>query len=217
MVEDDDAFAEGLARGLRLEGFTVERAATAGEALSAGSAGPGPDVVLLDAGLPDLDGFEVCRRLRRSSDVPILLLTARSEEEDRVRGLEWGADDYVVKPCGLRELVARIRAVTRRHRREPAPVLAAGALTLDQRCRRVTLGEREVDLTPIEFRLLSLLLSEPGATFEREDILERVWGHTWYGPTKTLDVHVASLRRKLGDPAWVQAVRGVGFRLAPPG
>lgn len=217
MVEDDDAFAEGLARGLRLEGFTVERAATAGEALSAGSVGPGPDVVLLDAGLPDLDGFEVCRRLRRSSDVPILLLTARSEPEDRVRGLEWGADDYVVKPCGLRELVARIRAVTRRHLRQPAPVLAAGALTLDQRCHRVTLGESEVDLTPIEFRLLSLLLSEPGTTFERDDILERVWGHTWYGPTKTLDVHVASLRRKLGDPAWVQAVRGVGFRLVPPG
>ncbi len=218
LVEDDDSFADGLMRGLRLEGFSVRRAATALEALDGGLLGDGElDVVLLDAGLPDIDGFEVCRRIRHHSDVPIVMVTARSEEGDRVRGFDFGADDYVVKPFGLRELVARMRAVTRRASREAPGPLRVGGLELDRRTHRAALAGVKLDLTPIEFKVLCLLASDPETVFERQEILERVWGHAWYGPTKTLDVHVASLRRKLGNPAWVQAVRGVGFRLVPVG
>jgi len=214
LVEDDDAFAESLVKGLHLEGFDVQRVATGGEAVRA----PAADVVLLDVGLPDIDGYEVCRRLRAGSSVAILMLTARGAEPDRVRGLEFGADDYVVKPFGLRELVARIGAVTRRRAPGPAapPVLRVGDLEIDPRGHRAAVAGRDVDLTPIEFKLLALLASEAGTVVERQSILEQVWGHPWYGPTKTLDMHVASLRRKLGHPGWVQAVRGVGFRLAPP-
>ncbi|HLF40737.1 MAG TPA: response regulator transcription factor [Acidimicrobiia bacterium] len=216
LVEDDDAFAEGLTRGLRLEGFSVRRAATASQALDGGSLEAGEaDIVLLDAGLPDLDGFEVCRRIRARSTVPIVLVTARSDEEERVAGFECGADDYVVKPFGLRELVARMRAVTRRAGREFPATVRIGSLEVDARTRRAMLAGSELDLTPLEFKVLALLASDSESVFERQDILERVWGHAWYGPTKTLDVHVASLRRKLGDPSWVQAVRGVGFRLVP--
>ena len=213
LVEDDDAFADPLVKGLRLEGFDVQRVASGREAVGAGT----PDVVLLDVGLPDMDGYEVCRQLRQRGEVAILMLTARSAEPDRVRGLELGADDYVVKPFGLRELVARIGAVTRRTGTvsgRPA-VLSVGSLQVDLRSHQVTVAGREVALTPIEFKLLALLASEAGAVLERQFILEQVWGHPWYGPTKTLDVHVASLRRKLGDADWVQAVRGVGFRMAP--
>jgi DNA-binding response OmpR family regulator len=213
LVEDDDAFAEPLVKGLGLEGFVVQRVASGGEAVTAQA----PDVVLLDVGLPDMDGYEVCRRLRAASDVAILMLTARSAETDRVLGLELGADDYIVKPFGLRELVARIGAVTRRTGPGAgrATALRVGELEIDLRSHRVGIAGREVGVTPTEFKLLVLLASEPGAVLERQFILEEVWGHPWYGPTKTLDVHVASLRRKLGDPGWVQAVRGVGFRLMP--
>jgi DNA-binding response OmpR family regulator len=213
LVEDDDAFAEPLVKGLGLEGFVVQRVASGGEAVTAQA----PDVVLLDVGLPDMDGYEVCRRLRAASDVAILMLTARSAETDRVLGLELGADDYIVKPFGLRELVARIGAVTRRTGPGAgrATALRVGELEIDLRSHRVGIAGREVGVTPTEFKLLVLLASEPGAVLERQFILEQVWGHPWYGPTKTLDVHVASLRRKLGDPGWVQAVRGVGFRLMP--
>jgi DNA-binding response OmpR family regulator len=213
LVEDDDAFAEPLVRGLRLEGFEVQRVASGCAAVSA----PASDVVLLDVGLPDMDGYEVCRRIRAASDVAILMLTARSAEPDRVLGLELGADDYIVKPFGLRELVARIGAVTRRTTpgNDRPLSLRVGDLEVDSRSHSVTVGGRHVALTPIEFKLLVVLASEPGAVLERQSILEQVWGHPWYGPTKTLDVHIASLRRKLGDPGWVQAVRGVGFRLTP--
>jgi DNA-binding response OmpR family regulator len=212
VVEDDDAIAAPLVRGLTRDGFTVERVATGAGALDAAT----PDVVLLDLGLPDLDGFEVCRRLRERSDVPIIVVSARGEEVDRVVGLELGADDYLVKPFGFRELVARIRAVTRRTggRRElPGEPLTVGALEVDLRTRRVRVDDREVALTPKEFDLLALLAADPGAVRTRDEILETVWDPHWYGPTKTLDVHVASLRRKLGRPELIETIRGVGFRL----
>jgi DNA-binding response OmpR family regulator len=215
MVEDDDAIAEPLARGLEREGFEVARASTGTAALTAS----GYHVVLLDLGLPDVDGFEVCRRLRAASHVPIIVVTARGDEVDRVVGLELGADDYIVKPFGFRELVARIRAVTRRSQTRPDEdgPRALGPLTVDRKTHRVTLDDEEVALTPKEFDVLALLASEPGTVFTRTHILEEVWDAHWYGPTKTLDVHVAAVRKKLGDPAWIETVRGVGFRLVVPG
>ena len=214
VVEDDDAIAVPLSRGLEREGLDVTWAATGTAALEA----EGFDVVLLDLGLPDLDGFEVCRRLRAVSEVPIIVVTARGDEVDRVVGLELGADDYMVKPFGFRELLARIRAVTRRvqPRTDDAAPREIGALLVDRRTHRVAIGDEEIALTPKEFDLLALLAEEPGAVFERGRILEQVWDPHWYGPTKTLDVHVASLRKKLGDPAWIETVRGVGFRLVDP-
>jgi len=219
LVEDDDTIAGPLAKGLERAGFVVRQVRTGTEALEA----PEPDVVLLDLGLPDLDGNEVCRRLRAHSDVPIIVVTARSDEVDRVIGLELGADDYIVKPFGFRELIARIRAVTRRRAPQalgegpPGAVqVQVGALTIDRRTRRVTVAEDEVPLTPKEFDLVALLAEDPGAVFTRQRILETVWDPHWYGPTKTLDVHVASLRRKLGGSGWIETVRGVGFRLSSP-
>jgi DNA-binding response OmpR family regulator len=215
MVEDDDSIAEPLARGLEREGFEVARASTGNAALTAS----GYHVVLLDLGLPDVDGFEVCRRLRAASHVPIIVVTARGEEVDRVVGLELGADDYIVKPFGFRELVARIRAVTRRSqtRVEDDGASSLGPLTVDRKTHRVTLDGVEAALTPKEFDVLALLASDPGTVFTRNHILEEVWDAHWYGPTKTLDVHVAAVRKKLGDPAWIETVRGVGFRLVVPG
>jgi two-component system, OmpR family, response regulator RegX3 len=210
IVEDEDAIAQPLAEGLRRDGFEVERAATGAAALEA----PEPDLVLLDLRLPDIDGLDVCRRLRERSDVPIIVVTARGEEADRVVGLELGADDYVVKPFGLRELVARIRAVTRRGReRSRRGVFEAGGLEVDVRTRRARLGGRELDLTPKEFDLLTALVRDPGAAVSRRRLLEDVWETSWYGSAKTIDVHVAALRRKLGDASLIETVRGVGFRL----
>jgi DNA-binding response OmpR family regulator len=210
IVEDEDAIAEPLAEGLRREGFEVERAATGAEALAAAPV----DLVLLDLRLPDLDGLDVCRELRERSSVPIIVVTARGEEADRVVGLELGADDYVVKPFGLRELIARIRAVSRRAREEPEDrVVRVGDLEVDERARRARLGGRELELTPKEFDLLAALARDPGAAVSRRRLLDEVWQTSWYGSTKTIDVHVAALRRKLGDPAWIETVRGVGFRL----
>jgi two-component system, OmpR family, response regulator RegX3 len=214
VVEDEDAIAEPLASGLAREGFEVTRVATGGEAL----ASPVPDVVLLDLRLPDMDGYDVCRALRERSDVPIIVVTARGEEIDRVLGLELGADDYVVKPFGFRELLARIRAVTRRTagRSEERVPLRVGPLEVDERTRRVKIDRKDVELTPKEFDLLALLAADAGAVITRRRLLEEVWDTHWYGPTKTIDVHVASLRRKLGDPSWIETVRGVGFRLHEP-
>ena len=212
VVEDDDAIAEPLCKGLVREGYTVGRARTGSEALEA----PAADVVLLDLGLPDVDGYEVCRSLRADSEVPIIVITARGQEGERVRGLDLGADDYLVKPFGFSELVARMRAVTRRAEGgRPAALesLVNGDLEIDRRSHRVRVGGDELTLTPKEFDLLALLAADPGAVRTREEILEQVWDPHWYGPTKTLDVHMASLRRKLGDPARVETVRGVGFRL----
>ncbi len=212
VVEDEDAIAEPLVEGLRREGFEVHRAATGEEALAA----PPADLVLLDIRLPDVDGYEVCRRIRARSDVPIIMVTARGEEVDRVVGLELGADDYVVKPFGLRELVARIRAVSRRSSgRAESARLVVGLLEVDVRARRAVLDGAELPLTAKEFDVLAVLAEEPGSVVSRRTLLERVWETTWYGPTKTIDVHVASIRRKLGDPGWIETVRGVGFRLRP--
>ncbi len=215
LVEDDDSIAEPLVAGLRREGFDVVRAATGAEALAAAE----PDLVLLDLRLPDVDGFTVCRELRARSDVPIIVVSARGEEVDRVVGLELGADDYVVKPFGLRELVARIRAVTRRtgERRthDGGDELVVGPLRIDLRGHRVSLDGAEVALTAKEFALLTLLAREPGAVVDRERILREVWHTTWYGSSKTVDVHVAAIRKKLGDPGWIETVRGIGLRLRP--
>jgi two-component system, OmpR family, response regulator RegX3 len=210
IVEDEDAIAEPLAEGLRREGFDVARAATGTEALAATPA----DVVLLDLRLPDLDGFDVCRELRARSAVPIIVVTARGEEADRVVGLELGADDYVVKPFGLRELIARIRAVTRRARGEHGGTpVRIRELEVDVRARRATLSGRDLELTQKEFDLLAALARDPGAVFSRRRLLEDVWDTRWYGSSKTIDVHIAAVRRKLGDPSWIETVRGVGFRL----
>jgi two-component system response regulator RegX3 len=214
LVEDDIGIAEPLAKGLEREGFEVIRAGDGQEALEA----PAADVVILDLRLPDIDGYEVCRRLRARSQVPIIMVSARGEEVDRVIGLELGADDYIVKPFGFRELVARIRAVTRRTGAplEHRAVLRVVDLELDRRSRRASRGGRELALTPREFDLLALLMEEAGAALPRTRIMEEVWDSHWYGPSKTLDVHVASLRKKLGDPRWIETVRAVGFRLGSP-
>jgi two-component system response regulator RegX3 len=217
VVEDDDGIAVPLVKGLEKEGFEVVRVATGADALAADE----PDLVLLDLGLPDIDGLEVCRRMRARSSVPIIVVTARGEEVHRVVGLELGADDYVVKPFGLRELAARIRAVGRRTAGASAvgrpasddDTVTLGALLVDRRAHRVTMAGEPVDLTPKEYDLLVFLAADPGRAWSRTEILHEVWDAHWYGPTKTLDVHVASLRRKLGDASWIETVRGVGFRL----
>lgn len=215
LVEDDDAIASSLIAGLQSSGMHVRRVSRGEDALSAEL----PDVVLLDVGLPDIDGFEVCRRLRAVSQVPVIMLTARTEEMDRVFGLEIGADDYVAKPFGLRELVARIRAVTRRAGSSDGTensAIVVGPLKIDRLTRRVVLDEVELAFTSKEFDLLAYLAERPGIVHRRTDILEAVWDTNWYGPTKTLDAHVAAVRKKLGDQKWIQAVRGVGFRLESP-
>ena len=212
LVEDDLTIASPLVRGLEREGFSVEHAACGAEARRA-LAAAAPDVVLLDLGLPDVDGFELCRELRAVSGIPIIVVTARGEEVDRVVGLELGADDYVVKPFGFRELVARVRAVLRRGAARSDPSPAPGPLVVDRRTRRAFVDDRPITLTPKEFDLLALLADDPGAVYGRQRILDEVWDPHWYGPTKTLDVHIASLRRKLGRPELIETVRGVGYRL----
>ena len=215
LVEDDEPVAQSLRRGLIRYGFEVEWVSTGAAALS--HAGP-YDVVLLDLGLPDTDGLDVCKALRERGDVPIIVISARSDETDRVVGLELGADDYVSKPFGVREVIARIRAVMRRARpRAPraddGPDRYGSRLTVDRKAARVRLDGAEVALAPKEYDLLAFLTEEPGALMSREQIMEAVWDANWFGPTKTLDVHVAALRRKLAGAISIEAVRGVGFRL----
>ncbi|MEO6088854.1 MAG: response regulator transcription factor [Umezawaea sp.] len=216
LVEDDEPIAESLRRGLGRYGFEVDWVRTGAEALAAEPA----ELVLLDLGLPDTDGLDVCRELRARGDVPIIVISARADEVDRVVGLEIGADDYISKPFGVREVVARMRAVLRRTRvLDPGPVaagLAGGRLVIDRRARRVHLDGAEMSLSPKEFDLLAYLAEEPGAALTRESIMEAVWDSHWFGSTKTLDVHIGALRRKLGDAATVETVRGVGFRLVAP-
>jgi len=212
LVEDDEPIAESLTRGLSRYGFEVRWVRTGAEALAAGEDFA---IVLVDLGLPDVDGLDVCRELRTRGDVPIIVISARSDEVDRVVGLEIGADDYVTKPFGVREVVARMRAVLRRARPAQEPE-RHGRVRIDRRGRRVHLDGGEVELTPKEFDLLAFLAEDPGAVFTREQIMEAVWDENWFGPTKTLDVHVGVLRRKLGDAASLETVRGVGFRLVLP-
>jgi DNA-binding response OmpR family regulator len=169
-----------------------------------------------------MDGQEVCRRIRSGSETPIIVVSARGDEADRVIALELGADDYLVKPFGMRELAARIRAVLRRTQAPPltpvptAAVQEIGRLSIDRRAQRVHVDGVEVALTAKEFDVLAYLAEDPGAVRRRTEILEHVWEGHWYGATKTVDAHVAAIRKKLGDPAWIEAVRGVGFRLGSP-
>ena len=226
LVEDDPSLAASAVDGLRAQGFDVDHVGTGAAALEAAAAPNLPDVVLLDLGLPDIDGQEVCRRIRSTSDLPVIVVSARGDEADRVIALELGADDYLTKPYGMRELAARIRAVMRRAAApapaaQPAPAAAAavqeiGRLAIDRRTQRVHVDGEEVSLTAKEFDVLAYLAEDPGAVRRRTEILEHVWDGHWYGATKTVDAHVAAIRKKLGDPAWVEAVRGVGFRLGSP-
>ncbi len=217
VVEDDEAIASSLREALERERFSVTCVGTAAGALAA----PVHDIVLLDLGLPDRDGIDVCRDLRARGDASVIIvLTARGDETDRVVGLEMGADDYVVKPYGFRELLARIRAVLRRTETAAGAstddgVIDAGPLHIDPRTRAVTMDGRTVELTPKEYDLLCYLAADPGAVFERSRIISDVWDPHWFGPTKTIDVHVAAIRRKLGDPRHIEAIRGVGFRFVP--
>jgi DNA-binding response OmpR family regulator len=219
VVEDDGSVAAGVIEGLATANFGTKLVQTGRDCLSA-LPEFAPDIVLLDLGLPDMDGTDVCRAIRLTSTVPIIVVSARDDEIDRVVALEMGADDYVVKPFGMRELIARIRAVTRRTNASEADRPSAerryGALMVDTRSRRVSLGGVEIYLTPKEFDLLDYLASDAGAVLRRADILRHVWDTNWYGTTKTLDAHIAAIRKKLGDPAWIVSVRGIGFRFGPP-
>jgi DNA-binding response OmpR family regulator len=225
VVEDDQHIREALARELAQSGHAVRTVASGAGALTTAMEWK-PDVVVLDLGLPDLDGVEVCRRLRDVvPGAPVLILTARTSEADVVVGLDAGADDYVTKPFRLAELLARLRALLRRAGeagRTTHRTVAAQDVRVDVDARRAWVGDSELDLTPKEFDLLALLVSEAGTVVDRKRIMREVWDTTWLGATKTLDMHVSWLRRKLGDdanaPRYITTVRGVGFRFdAGPG
>ncbi len=215
LVEDDVGIAQPMTDGLRRLGYDVTWVKTGREAMDAEP----HDLVLLDLGLPDFDGEMVTARIRETSQVPIIVVTARSDEIDRVALLDLGADDYLVKPFGFRELTARIRAVMRRASNHSSPTgddIVVGRLSIEDRTRTVTFDGVEISLTPKEYDLLSYLASDPGAVLSRDEILRSVWDEHWWGSTKTLDVHIASLRRKFGDPDLILTVRGVGYQLAEP-
>jgi DNA-binding response OmpR family regulator len=221
LVEDDDGIAVPLLRMLEREGYDVQRAVTGGDALAwVGS--NAVDLVMLDLGLPDIDGLDVCRQLRALPfDGAIMILTARGGELDRVVGLDVGADDYLAKPFALAELLARTRALLRRVSRPAVAAevpFSADSLRVDCQARRVWVGDLEIGLTSKEFDLMALLDSERGSVLTRERLMDEVWDENWFGSTKTLDVTVARLRQKLADsgaPARIVTVRGVGFRLEP--
>jgi DNA-binding response OmpR family regulator len=223
LVEDDPRLGAALADVLRSHGIAVDHVGTAQDAVGALRADH--DAVVLDLGLPDRDGFEVCSRIRRSSDVPILMATARADLASRVHGLHLGADDYLVKPYDVRELMARIHAVTRRRGpaapptvpgtpgRRPGRRVRRGDVLIDVDRRVVEVGGKAVPLTRKEFDLLALLAREPGVVFRREQILSEVWETRWRGGARTLEVHVASVRAKTGSTSIIETVRGVGYRL----
>jgi two-component system response regulator RegX3 len=221
LVEDESAITEPLAEALEREGFTAAVAGTAGEAMEQ-AVSRGPELVLLDIGLPDGSGLDVCRELRRESQVPIIMLTARGSEADRVAGLELGADDYIVKPFSAREVVARVRAVLRRAGPTPSgdsgEPISIGDLTLDTAKHEARLGGEPLDLSRKEFDLLRVLMESAGSVLTREALIDEVWDMNWFGSTKTLDVHVSGLRKKLDDdpkePRYIHTVRGVGFRFS---
>jgi two-component system response regulator RegX3 len=224
-VEDEPSISEPFSAALTREGFEPVVAGTLADARAAVAA-RAPDFVLLDLGLPDGDGRDLCRELRAASDVPIIVLTARGTELERVLGLELGADDYVVKPFSGAEVIARMRAVMRRARPAAAPAPASGPieigpLRLDAASRRVWLDADELQLARKEFDLLAELVAHAGEVVTREDLMARVWDENWFGSTKTLDVHVRWLRGKLGDdpasPRFLHTVRGVGFRFTGAG
>jgi two-component system, OmpR family, response regulator ResD len=216
VVDDERAIRRLLRLYLTDAGFTVAEAGDGEAAIDQVRRG-GIDLVLLDLMLPGMDGFEVCRRLEEISNVPVIMVTARGDEAHRVTGLELGADDYVVKPFSPAEVVARVRAVMRRVSAPPDPhrLLRAGPAEIEPTGRRVTVGEREVDLTRLEFDLLAELAAHPRVVYTRERLLEKVWGYQSGVGGKTVDVHVANLRRKLGEDIGIVAVRGVGYKLEP--
>ncbi|MFF8021803.1 response regulator transcription factor [Streptomyces sp. NPDC007896] len=232
VVEDDRTVADSLERGLARYGFHVTSVPTGRSALTA----PAADMVLLDLGLPDMDGLDVCRELRARSDVPLIVISGRGSETEKVVGLELGADDYIVKPFLIRELIARMRAVLRRRPIGPCPPELTpgmssvrpgrcqvspprpprdmcGRVSVDRRAHRAFLDGTEIPLSPKEYALLAFLTERVDNLVTREDIMTAVWDSNWSGPTKTLDTHITALRHKLGDALCIQAVRGVGFRL----
>ena len=222
-VEDESSISGPFSKALAREGFEPIVAATAARALELADQIE-PDIVLLDLTLPDGDGRDVCRALRRTSSVPIVMVTARGTETDRIVGLELGADDYVVKPFSGAEVIARIRAILRRATPEPTDTpepVSVGALDVDVAARRVHLNGEELQLSRKEFDLLAELVRHAGRVVTREQLMDRVWDENWFGSTKTLDVHVRWLRGKLGETAetahYLQTVRGVGFRFRAPG
>jgi two-component system alkaline phosphatase synthesis response regulator PhoP len=218
VVEDESSIASFVALYLKNAGYSVRTAANGGEALAQVAASM-PTLIVLDLMLPDIDGIEVCRRIRKGSDVPILMLTARDEDVDKIIGLEVGADDYLTKPFNPRELVARVKSILRRagseRRQIESKQLAHGDLTIDAGRREVRVGEEEIQLAPKEFDLLWELLDHRGLVLTRDQLLERVWGYTFAGDTRTVDVHVRQLRRKLGDASPIVTVWGVGYKVTP--
>jgi len=218
VVEDESSIASFVALYLKNAGYSVRTAANGTEALSE-VASAQPALIVLDLMLPDIDGIEVCRRVRKSSDVPILMLTARDEDVDKIIGLEVGADDYLTKPFNPRELVARVKSILRRaapeRRQIESKQLRHGNLVIDAGRREVKVGEEEIQLAPKEFDLLWELLDHRGLVLTRDQLLERVWGYTFAGDTRTVDVHVRQLRRKLGDASPIVTVWGVGYKVTP--
>ena len=217
VVEDEEGIASFVAMYLRKGGFGVSVAGSGEEAL-AKAAAERPALIVLDLGLPDLDGIDVCRRIRQGSDVPVLMLTARDDDVDKIIGLEVGADDYLTKPFNPRELVARVKSILRRtapsRRRLETPAIAHGDLLVDAGRREARVGGEEVQLAPKEFDLLWELLDHRGLVLTRDQLLERVWGYTFAGDTRTVDVHVRQVRRKLGDACPIVTVWGVGYKVS---
>jgi DNA-binding response OmpR family regulator len=225
LIEDDEMIVDSVRYGLEREAYRVVVAHDGAAGLELAHA-ESPDLVLLDVMMPVLDGLQTCRMLRARSTVPIIMLTARGAEADKVIGLELGADDYIVKPFGMRELVARIRAQLRRLQLQPQPgggdsAVRVGSIALDRDRHVVTKAERPIELHPREFNLLSVLVAQPGHAFERGELLDAVWGPGWGGGARTLDVHIRWLRQKLEDdpaaPRYILTVRGLGYRFATPG
>ena len=218
VVEDEASIASFVSLYLKNAGYVVRSAATGTEALTQ-AAKPEVSLIILDLNLPDIDGIEVCRRIRKSSDVPILMLTARDEDVDKIIGLEVGADDYLTKPFNPRELVARVKSILRRatpeRREQESATLQHGDLKIDAGRREVHVAEQEIQLAPKEFDLLWELLDHKGLVLTRDQLLERVWGYTFAGDTRTVDVHVRQLRRKLGDASPIVTVWGVGYKVSP--
>ena len=219
VVEDEESIASFVAIYLKNAGYSVQTAGSGAEAIAKVES-TAPGLAVLDLMLPDVDGIEVCRRIRRQHDVPILMLTARDEDVDKIIGLEVGADDYMTKPFNPRELVARVKSVLRRstadRRSLESRTIQHGDLHVDAGRREVRVGEQEIQLAPKEFDLLWELLDHRGIVLTRDQLLERVWGYTFAGDTRTVDVHVRQLRRKLGDASPIVTVWGVGYKVAPP-
>jgi DNA-binding response OmpR family regulator len=218
IVEDESSIASFVSLYLKNAGYSVRAVATGASALNA-IAAEMPSLIVLDLNLPDMDGIEICRRVRKSSDVPILMLTARDEDVDKIIGLEVGADDYLAKPFNPRELVARVKSVLRRsvpeRRRLEGDELRHGDLVVNAGRREVMVGDDEFQLAPKEFDLLWELLDHRGIVLTRDQLLERVWGYTFAGDTRTVDVHVRQIRRKLGEASPIVTVWGVGYKVSP--